>query len=408
MVDFLLACTMSRRLSRLSTGYTRFNTVKLVRGGAAYFTILKELIAQAQYQVHLQVYIYDEDETGREIADALMAAAQRGVAVYLLADGYASQDLSKPFIHALQEAGVHFRFFEPVLKSQHFYFGRRLHHKVLVTDAKHCLVGGINISNKYNDGFGMPPWLDWALHAEGEVAIPLLNVCLDLWTKSAREFRRMRSKIQLPDHRPGTVCPARVRRNDWVQRRNQITKSYLEMFRDASSHIDIMSSYFLPGRLLRRNLYKAAKRGVKIRLVLAGVSDIRLAKHAERYIYRRILQHDIAIYEYRNTILHGKTATYDGKWATIGSYNVNNISTFASIELNIDVVQEKFANSLQQELDRIITEDCVQVTEEDYRTKYHFFQRLVQRASYEIIRFIFYMFTFYFKQRRSITPDSPE
>lgn len=390
---------MLRKSARPLAGYTRFNAVKLIHGGAEYFELMLHLIRTAQHSIHLQVYIYDEDETGRAVADALMAAARRGIPVYLVADGYASQDLTRPFLESLRNAGVHFRFFEPVLKSQHFYFGRRLHHKVLVTDAQHCLVGGINISDKYNAGTEWPAWLDWALYAEGEVAIPLWKVCLDIWARTPREFRRLR-KLQLRDTQPpSSDCPLRVRRNDWVQRRNQITRSYLHMLQDAQEEIIIMSSYFLPGRVLRRNLYKAARRGVKIRLVLAGVSDIKLAKHAERYIYRRMLKRNITIYEYRKTILHGKLATYDGKWATIGSYNVNNISTFASIELNIDILQDEFAGLLQKELEQIMEEDCILITDEIYRTQYHFFQRLLQRLSYEAFRLMFFLFTFYFKQR---------
>lgn len=400
---------MARSSSRLSGGYTRFNQIRLVHGGQEYFDMLRELIGRARHSIHLQVYILDPDETGQSIAEALIAAARKGVKIYLLVDGYASQSLSAAFIAPLREAGIHFRFFAPVLKSSNFYFGRRMHQKVLVVDAYYCLVGGINISNKYNDGYGLPAWLDWAMYIEGEAGIELVKVCIDLWTKSAREYRRMLSHTLLPVDHPRQQCPVRVRRNDWVQRRNQITKSYLEMFRDARSHIYIMSSYFLPGTLLRRNLFKAARRGVKVELILAGVSDIKLAKHAERYIYRRLLRNKIRIFEYRKTILHGKMATYDGRWATVGSYNVNNISAFASIELNVDVQQPECVQIIQGELKEIIRNDCVEVTVEEYRTHYHALQRLVQYASYEIIRLIFYLFTFYFKQRtRSIAADAAE
>lgn len=400
---------MAKASSRLSIGYTRHNIIRLVHGGKEYFDTLIELIGRAEHSIHLQVYIYDPDETGQMVADALIAAARKGVAVYLLVDGYASQSLSSAFLSPLVEAGIRFRFFEPVLKSSNFYFGRRMHQKVLVVDARYCLVGGINISNKYNDGYGMPPWLDWAMYVEGEAAVELLKVCIDLWTKSARDYRRMFSRTTLPGHHPKEQCPVRVRRNDWVQHRSHITKSYLEMFRDARSHIYIMSSYFLPGNLLRRNLFKAARRGVKVELILAGTSDIKLAKHAERYIYRRLLRNKIRIFEYKKAILHGKMATYDGKWATVGSYNVNNISAFASIELNVDIQQSACVEVIQHELKRIIKNDCEEVTEEEYRTHYHALQRLVQYASYEIIRLMFYLFTFYFKQRkRSVPADAVE
>lgn len=399
---------MSSVRSRPSSAYTNHNTAKLVRGGAAYFSLLLSLIHKAQHTIHLQVYIYDEDETGLKVAEALIAAAQRGVAVYLLADGYASQDLSAAFIKRLEDAGIRFRFFQPILKSDHFYFGRRLHHKIAVIDARDGLVGGINISNKYNDGFDRPAWLDWALHTEGEIGPELVKVCLELWTKSKRERKKLMWQAHPPVKQPRHECPIRLRRNDWVQKRSQITNSYLAMFNDARSHIYIMSSYFLPGMLLRKKMARAARRGVKIKLVLAGISDVKLAKHAERYIYRWIFRNNIEVYEYNQSVLHAKIATYDGKWATIGSYNVNNISAFASIELNLDVNEATFAHSMQQHIEQVIHEDCELITEEDYRTRYNFMKRLFQHSCYQVVRVLFFLFTFYFKQRSFKATHTPK
>jgi cardiolipin synthase len=390
---------MSPVKSRHSFTYTSQNTVKLIRGGQQYFSLLIELIHKAQHSIHLQVYIYDEDETGRQVAEALIAAAQRGVSVYLVPDGYASQNISAPFIRELEKGGVNFRFFQPILKSDNFYFGRRLHHKVFITDARYCLVGGINISNKYNDGFGKPAWLDWALYAEGEIAPELVKVCLEVWTKSRNERRKLLWQANPPIALPKHHSPVRIRRNDWVQKRSQITQSYLEMFHDAKSHIYIMSSYFLPGMQVRKKLARAARRGVKVKLVLAGISDVKVAKHAERYIYRWIFRNNIEVYEYNQSVLHAKISTYDGKWATVGSYNVNNISAFASVELNLDVKEEAFAANVQRHIEEVIKQDCERITEEDFRTRYHFMSRVFQQASYQIVRVLFFLFTFYFKQR---------
>src|SRR5687767_13574534 len=119
---------------RAAFEYTLRNKVKLVRGGREYFDQLLKLIREAKDNIHLQTYIYDDDETGKEVTDALKDAVERGVMVYLIVDGYASQIMSKRFISRMKEAGIHFRFFEPLFKSKYFYFGRRLHHKVVVVD----------------------------------------------------------------------------------------------------------------------------------------------------------------------------------------------------------------------------------------------------------------------------------
>jgi len=384
---------------QISYLYTVHNRVTLVRGGVQYFTAMKEIIRQAQRSVHLQTYIFEEDETGEDIAIELINASLRGVRVYLLLDGYASRQLSDAFLHRLIDSGIHFRFFEPILKGKSFYFGRRLHHKVLVADAQIALVGGVNISNKYNDLPGDPAWLDWAIRVEGEAAADLFKICVNVWVRFPAEIRKIIANEKMPVIDTSMHCPVRVRRNDWVTRKNEISRSYLEMFRNAKEEIIIMSSYFLPGRIIRRNMSRAVKRGVKFKLILAGTSDVKVAKQAERYMYRWLFKNGIEIYEYPNNILHGKIAVYDSVWVTGGSYNVNNISAYASIELNLDVKGSAFAGLVKDTLDDIIRKDCIQFTESTYQTKYNFFQRIVQYVSYELVRLVFFLFTFYFRQR---------
>src|SRR5450432_4380137 len=166
---------------RKAGGYSVQNKIRLVHGGKPYFDQMLEMINQAQVIIQLQVYIYDQDETGRTVTEALVAAAKRNVQVYLMADGYASQKLPKSFLHEVGQAGIHFRFFEPLFRSRKSYFGRRMHHKVIVVDNRYAMVGGINISNHYNDRPGQPGWLDFALHMEGDVVKQLCRVCQKTW-----------------------------------------------------------------------------------------------------------------------------------------------------------------------------------------------------------------------------------
>lgn len=381
------------------SNYSIHNKATLIRGGLAYFTALKEIIRHAQSSIHLQTYIYEQDETGEEIALELINASYRGVMVYVLLDGYASRNLSDDFINRFKDAGIHFRFFEPVLRSNSFYFGRRLHHKVLVADAQVALVAGINISNRYNDLPGDTAWLDWAIKVEGEAATALFKICVTLWVKFPKEVKKIISKEKMPIVDTMLHCAVRVRRNDWVTRKNEISRSYLEMFKKANREIIIMSSYFLPGRLFRKNLRMAVKRGVRIKLILAGASDVWVSKQAERYMYRWLFRNGIEIYEYPHNILHGKLAVYDSSWVTGGSYNVNNISAYASIELNLDIKDNSFANNVSITLHDIIDKECVRVTEHEYDVAYNIFERFLQYLSYVTFRLIFFLFTFYFRQR---------
>ncbi|HMO61447.1 MAG TPA: phospholipase D-like domain-containing protein [Ferruginibacter sp.] len=382
-------------------GFTTGNTVQLVPGGQPYFDKLLQLIESATVTIHLQTYIYDDDETGMMVAEALMQAAQRKVQVYLLADGYASQGIKDSFISMLRFAGVHFRYFEPLYRSSNFYFGRRLHHKVVVADGRCALVGGVNISNRYNDMPGQPAWLDFALYTEGQAAHELCLLCMQVW----RGYRK-----KLPASacatRPAILPPVtseqkttiRVRRNDWIWRKNEISNTYFEMLKTSQQHVTILCSYFLPGNAIRRQIMQAVKRGVKIRIIAAGQSDVMLAKHAERWLYDWLLRNGIELYEYQKNILHGKLAVCDDKWMTLGSYNINNISAYASVELNLDVHKPEFVQMVRQGLEKIIEEDCVQITADYHVQTKNIFKQLLRGLSYHAIRLIFYIFTFYYRR----------
>ena len=372
--------------------YTNNNEVTLVKGGTSYFTLLEQLIDKACSSIFIHIYIWDDDETGTEIAKHLIQASNRGVQIFIIADGYASQGLSNIFISEMKIAGIKFHYFEPLLKSSHFYFGRRLHEKLIVIDAYTALIGGINFANRYRGTSKESAWLDYAVLVKGDAAKELHEYCL-------KEFRWKQS----PGFSTLTLefkheCSVRVRYNDWVKGQHQIWKTYFNWFNQAEESITILCSYFLPGRVLRHRMKKAINRGVRIKLILAGPSDIMLAKYAERYLYRWMLRNGMEIYEYQPSILHAKLMVVDKHWVTIGSYNVNNISTYASKEVNVDIRNKPFASLVQTELDQIILNDCVHVTESGPLVQVGWIKKFIQKSSYELIRVILNLTTFYFKQ----------
>lgn len=361
---------------------------------------MEDMIERAKYSIQLHVYIFEEDQTGKSIANKLISASRRGIKIQMLLDGYASRGLSTNFKNELRNSGINLRFFEPILKGGNFYFGRRLHHKILVVDAEHALVGGINISDKYNDMPGEPAWLDWAIKVEGDIAVELHKLCDQLYTKKPNDSilpvtSRGNAKFIEKLH-----CPIRIRRNDWVMNKNQISASYMEMFKNAQREIIIMSSYFIPGTFFKHNILKALNRGVKIKLILAGISDVGIAKYAERYLYRWAVRHGIEIYEYKHNILHGKVAICDSRIVTIGSYNINDISALASIELNLDVEEPEFAKHVHTTFTNIIEHDCTRVMPMTVINSFSKLERLTQWISYETVRFLFTLFTFYFTRKK--------
>ena len=167
------------------------------------------------------------------------------------------------------------------------------------------------------------------------------------------------------------------------------------MLRRSGSQVTILCSYFLPGKFIRRLIINAIKRGVNIRVIAAGVSDVMTAKYAERWLYDWLLRNGIELYEYQKNVLHGKIAVSDDQWMTIGSYNINNISAYASIELNLDVRNPAFALSVRKTLDEIIEKDCIRITKEHHIKATNIWKQFVRWLSYQFIRTVFYLFTFY-------------
>lgn len=379
--------------------YTTRNKVTIIPGGKPWFERLHRLIETATQTLYLQFYIIEADETGLSVLNSLKTAARRGVAVYLMADGYASQGIPSGIIHDLREAGVLFKWFEPLFRSRHFYFGRRLHHKVVVADAYFALVGGVNISDRYNDLPDQEAWLDRAVFCEGEAAGLMHQQCRELFDKKNTDSIDQKALALRCGLIPETEqVMVRVRRNDWVKRRTEIWNTYLEVFNTAEKEIIIMCSYFLPGRYFRKRMALAAKRGVQLRVILAGRSDVMVAKQAERFLYTWLLKNKIRIFEYQRTILHAKMAVCDDAFVTVGSYNVNNISAYASLELNIDIKHKTTAALCHTDLERIMTEDCREITYENFEPHTHFFPRLWQRLCYGFINNVLNLFTFYFRQ----------
>ncbi|HEY0656104.1 MAG TPA: phospholipase D-like domain-containing protein [Chryseosolibacter sp.] len=367
---------------------TSKNKVRLIQGGKDYFTLLVSLIDEAKISIHFQTYIYDEDETGNLVTSALIRAAERGVKVFLLLDKYGSQGLSNEWVKKVQAVGIFFRFFRPLFKSKRFYLGRRLHHKVVVIDGCKSTVAGLNVSNRYNDTAEASAWLDWAILIEGEASRQLEDIC--------KSRLRLRYARQSPKHSdtdfPGN-SPVRISVNDWVRRKRQIYRTYLQMFRDANEEVLIMSAYFLPGRRFRKAIERAVQRGVKIRVVLTGNADVFMIKYAERYIYRWLFKHNIEVYEYTKNVLHGKISVCDKKWVTVGSFNLNNLSAFASVELNADVFDPAFAKEVHTRLQKIIETDCARITESKFNKQFNFVSRAAHHAAYYLFRFLFFIST---------------
>lgn len=364
-------------------GYVRAERIELVHSGEDYFTRLLRLIAEVKESLHLQVYIFDDDHTGREVADALLRAAARGVQVWVIVDGFGSASLPKTLVEHLRAGGVHFRFFQHIVSLWRWQGGRTLHHKVVVADARRALVGGINIADKYRGTAEEPAWLDFAVSIEGEVCQYLHDLCADIYHHQYwkhRWPRRSKKAAWLPPPpREGLV---RFRLNDWLRRKTEVFQSYLQALRGAEHSLTLLASYFLPGPAVQRRLARAAQSGVHVRLLLTGPSDVPPMKWAERYVAYNLIKKGVRVFLWERSVMHGKAVIADNVWASVGSFNLNPLSRFRSLEMNVDIADPAFVRIFADHVERLLEEYCVEITAERLPELANRWTRLGARVAY--------------------------
>jgi len=366
--------------------YRGGHSIELLRSGENFFSACERVINSAKQYIHFQTYIVDDDETGRRITGSLIRAAERGVRVYFLLDAYGGNSFSKELIDKVEKAGILFRLFSPGLISKDFQLSLRLHHKVLLADGDTVIIGGMNIADRYHGKKDSKEWLDFAILINGPECAHVLFILKRLWNKAFIPGReRSRETMHNPLHFEQDV-KLKVLQNNWYKNKIEILKSYRSALKHAQYRMTIFASYFLPGRNERRLLRNASRRGVDIKIVLSAESDAPVFKRATNFLYDFILRNNITIYEYLPSNLHAKVATVDGNWVTIGSYNMNHLSDYGSIEMNADILDVHFAEEFEKILLGIIEKDCRQVTFEEYKKRKTWLFQLTDWFSYQMIR----------------------
>lgn len=369
---------------------TTTNFMELVHSGEDFFSRLERIILESESEIHIQTYIFEYDFIGKKIIAALKEAASRNVNIYILLDGFGSFSFPKGILAELKKDGIDIRFFAPLFSANSFYLGRRLHHKVVVADSKIALIGGINIADKYHGTDTIPAWLDYAVQIQDKkMGTSLAKLCSDIYFKKRRVSRKKIGAITCSN---GEISIS-VLQNDWLKRKNEIYKAYIKSIGNAQKEIVIVGSYFLPGRKLVASLKKASENNVKIKLILSGLSDIPLARRASCHLYSKLLQYNIELYEWKSSVLHGKTAVVDNSWTTIGSFNLNNLSSFASIEMNLAIHSAEFANNYRLHLNQIMSQ-CEGITPESLESKNGLYAKCNNWISYWITRTIEIIITY--------------
>lgn len=355
------------------------NEVILLNNGAEYFPALERALSAAKHTVFLETYLFEADPSGWRIARAMAAAARRGVAVYLILDGFGCAAFDLALGQHLQSAGVRIEVFRPENRARLWSRKRlrRMHRKLAVIDGEIGFVGGINVIDDQfdpNHGDLAAPRADFAVQLRGPIVASVHLAAWRLWwqlTMANVPFRmsmgqgprrgpeRRRAPLsKMPDPPgPAPAVAGRLRAmlvlRDNLRSRHAIERAYLRAIGRARQDVLIACAYFLPGLRFRRALRSAARRGVRVRLLLQGREEYRLPHWAQQAMYQEFLSAGVEIVEYQPSFLHAKAAVIDD-WATVGSSNIDPFSLLLAREANIVVINPDFAQALRSSIERLI------------------------------------------------------
>jgi cardiolipin synthase len=343
------------------------NRFALLENGEGYYPRVFGAIDQAEREVLIETFIWFDDPVGQQLRDTLIRAAKRGVQAHVLFDGWGSPDLLPSFTQPMLEAGVRLSSFEPArrLFGTRINMLGRLHHKLVVIDARLAFVGGINYSVDHlvtNDPMGKQ---DYAVEVEGPLVGQIHAFCRTnmetpqparhQWMQRWRALRQRQRDTQGPAS--GGAVAAFVTRDNAFHR-NDIERQYRAAIRSARRHIVIANAYFFPGFRLLRDLRRAARRGVRVDLILQGQPDMPWVRSASMLLYELMLRSGVHIHEFTERPLHAKVAVIDDEWATVGSSNLDPTSLSLNLEANVVVRDAGFGLVLRQELEQLMQGRC--------------------------------------------------
>lgn len=381
--------------------------IKLLHGGAALFPALIAAIDAAHTSIQMETYIFDFTGVGATVAEALAQAARRGVYVRLAVDGVGTGPLPFQWRQCFREAGVRCLVYAPLgmlgllLPSR----WRRLHRKLCVVDGHTLFCGGINVLDDLHDpnhGTLSAPRFDFAVQITGSLVVQASDAMERLWQRmmAVRNMRRyqlpaaVRALLaaQAAKHRhstPGQRPSASLLLRDNLRHRTRIEKAYLRAIGAAREEIIIANAYFLPGRKLRRALVLAARRGVRVQLLLQGRYEYFLQYHAARPVYGALLAAGVKIHEYEPSFLHAKVAVIDAEstypWATVGSSNLDPLSMLLAREANVVVENRRFALDLRQQLVEAMQHAGRLLQAEDFAQR-PWRARVLDRVAFAVVR----------------------
>ena len=319
------------------------NQVTPLVNGAQIYPAMINAIRAAQTNITFETFVF-RDDIGATFVEELSAAAKRGVRVHMLLDWLGSRTMNSSLLANARAAGCDVQIYHP---PSWFHLGRlnnRTHRKVMVVDGKIGFTGGVGMGVEWREGLnGLPPWRETHFRAEGPVVAQMQAVFIDNWIKATG--RVLHGAEYFP--KLSATCgdmEAQMFGSSPVGGSESMHLMVLLALTAAKSSIDIQNAYFVPDRLTVDALCSAARRGVRIRIVVPGRhTDARLGRWAAQGLYGELLAAGIQIYEYQPTMMHCKVLVIDGVWSSVGSSNFDDRSFRLNDEANLNVFSEELA-----------------------------------------------------------------
>ncbi len=322
------------------------NDLELIETGQARLTAILELINSARRSVRLLFYIFKEDASGRQVRDALVAAARRGVDVKLLLDGYGCSDATASYFRGIAEEGGNFCLFHPSYGRRYLL---RNHQKLAIADDRAAIIGGANIHDDYLIDEGPTRWRDLWLRIEGPAVEPAAEYFDAIYGWTTRKGAKLRSLRRLINRHTENSGPLQWKFSGPLTRRNPWPKAFAQDMAQAS-RLDIISAYFSPPRSFLRRIGRLGDRG-RVRVITSGSSDNMATVDAARHNYARMLRHRVEMYEYQAARLHTKLSILD-EVVYIGSANFDFRSAYINLEIMLRIEDRPFAELMRGYFER--------------------------------------------------------
>jgi cardiolipin synthase len=318
------------------------NKVTSLVNGEQIYAAMLNAIHTAQTNITFETFVF-RDGIGATFVNALSAAARRGVQVHMLLDWLGSRTMDSNLLAAARAAGCELHLYHP---PSWYHLGRlnnRTHRKVLVIDGRIGFTGGVGMGVEWYSGSnGLPPWRETHFRAEGPVVAQMQAVFVDNWIKTTG--RVLHGAEYFPKLATCGDMDAQMFGSSPVGGSESMHLMVLLALTAAKTSIDIENAYFVPDKLTVEALCSAARRGVRVRIVVPGrYTDARVGRWAAQGLYGSLLESGIQIYEYQPTMMHCKVLVIDGVWSSVGSANFDDRSFRLNDEANLNVFSEELA-----------------------------------------------------------------